>query len=55
MLIPPGWAGIGNLDFVLANECLCFCVGEGVLGFVAAPDVNTARVGWHWQSGLVYW
>ena len=40
---------------VLVNECLGFCVGEGMLGFVAAPGVNTARVGWHLQSGFVYW
>ena len=36
------------------TECLDFCVGVGVLGFVVAPDVNTASMGWCWQSGFVY-
>ena len=40
---------------VLVNECLDFCVGAGMLGFVATLDVNTARVGWYWHSGFVYW
>ena len=60
MLILPEWAGIGSLVLavrmrVLVNECLVFCVGERMLGFAAAPDVNNARMGWSWQSGPVYW
>ena len=53
MLIPPDWAGIGKLELV--NECLDVCAGGELLGFVTAPDANTARVGWYWQTGFVYW
>ena len=38
---------------VLINKCLDFCVFEGMLGFVAEPDLNTARVDWFLQSVLI--
>ena len=39
----------------MVNEWLEFCDGEGMLEFVTAPDVNAARMGRYWRSGLVYW
>ena len=40
---------------VLVEPGLDLCVGVDVLGFVAAPDVNTARMGWYGGSVFVHW
>ena len=37
---------------VLVNKCLDFCVGEGMLVFMVALDVDTAGVGWYCDLDL---
>ena len=34
MLILPAWAGVGNLYLCICDQCLDFCVGEGMLRIV---------------------
>ena len=50
MLIPPQRAGMGKLSLRIVERRLAFAGGE-VLGFVSAPDANTATVGWYLQAG----